>query len=448
MTTFYSRRRFIRQAALGAAAGTVLAPFVKQLERGGAQAQPAEIPKRFLVMFSPNGTIPSQWTPSGTGTEFTFRRILAPLEPHRARVLVTSGLNMSSTLIINHDAHQAGMGHALTAIPLLPGDTQGGCETCPPSSWAGGPSVDQVIADRIGTTTKLRSLELGVGVDGRARIYTRMCYRAAGQPLPPMNSPVDAYVRVFGDPNADADAVRNRLARRQSLLDHQLESLDALQRRLSAVDRERLEVHTEAVRDLERRLEAYTGTCNPPDLRPTPDIPSIGRMHADILAMAFACDLTRVGSIQWYHSGAYVPLPWIGVGERHHDLAHDTSPGSIEKLVRINTWYAEQFAYLIARLESVPQGTGTLADHTVLFWSNELSRGDLHIHTGMPFLMAGNIPRASDGQPTFATGRHVPLGGRAHNDLFITFLQAYGIETNVFGSRQLCSGPITQLLAA
>jgi hypothetical protein len=340
------------------------------------------------------------------------------------------------------------MGHALTATTLLPGDTAGGCETCPPVSWAGGPSVDQVIADRIGASTKLRSLELGIGVEGRHRIYSRMCYRAAGQPLPPESRPSQAYARVFGDADADPAAVRNQLARRRSLLDHQLETLDTLGRRLSAVDRERLEVHTEAVRDLERRLSAYESTCSPPEWSEPTDIPSIGRMQADIMATAFACDLTRVGSIQWYNSGSYQTMPFLGISDRHHDLAHDTSSGSIEKLVRINTWFAGEFAYLLDRLSSIPQGEGTMADHTLLFWSNELSRGDTHVHTGMPFLMAGNIPRESDGRPTFATGRHVRLGGRAHNDLFITFLRAFGIETDVFGAARLCTGPIEELLAS
>ena len=455
-----SRRSFLRTAAWGAAAGgALLSPFARLLDPSRAQAGGGAIPTRFLVVFSPNGTWPSEWTPDGGETDFRFRRVLAPLEPYRDRVLVTSGIDLSSTDAGPGDGHQKGMGHVLTGVPLLPGDVMGGCDSCPPVSWASDLSIDQAIADHIGESTRLRSLELGVLSADHANVWTRMCYRRASEPLPPESNPAAAYARVFGDPTLDPDAVRRRLALRQSLLDHQIGELSALESRLSSTDRERLQVHTETVRDLERRLTlggAVGASCGRPELGGTLDhrdddnIEALARLQTDIMVMAFACNLTRVGSIQWSNSVGQAIYRHLGFGDRHHDLSHegDGNGDAVEKIIRINTWWAEQYAHILERLAAIPEGDGTMLDHTVVLWVNELGKGNSHTLRDMPFVLAGNVPRA-DGTPTFATGRHVRFECTTpHNDLLITLARAYGIDTMQFGDRDFCSGPLTRLLSA
>src|SRR5207344_2466665 len=133
----------------------------------------AAVPKRFIVMFSPNGTLPTQWTPTGSETSFTLSPILMPLGPHQGDLVIVEGLLQEGG---GGDGHQNGIGGMLTGSPLNPGPFAG--VGAPPAGWPSGPSIDQRIAEALGAATKLRSLELGVQV-GRADNWGRMIYRAA-----------------------------------------------------------------------------------------------------------------------------------------------------------------------------------------------------------------------------------------------------------------------------
>ena len=147
-----------------------------------APGRPAS-PTRFVVMFSPNGTIPAQWTPTGTETNFTLSPILSPLAPHQDKLVVIQGVDQRGG---GGDGHQNGIGGMLTGQPLNSGPFAGMGSA--PAGWPNGPSVDQRIAEVIAAPTPLRSLELGVQV-GAADNWGRMIYRAANQPLPPEDDP-------------------------------------------------------------------------------------------------------------------------------------------------------------------------------------------------------------------------------------------------------------------
>ena len=171
--------------------------------------------KRFIVMFSANGTIPPAWTPTpGTGeTDFALSPILAPLEAHKADLVVISGLEQKGG---GGDGHQNGMGGMLTGQTLNAGPFAG--VGAPPAGWPIGPSVDQRIAEGLAVPTKLRSLELGVQV-GAADNWGRMIYRAANQPLPPDDDPASVYARVFADLHTDPAVLARLRRRRKSILD-------------------------------------------------------------------------------------------------------------------------------------------------------------------------------------------------------------------------------------
>ena len=194
-------RNVPRRTILRGAAGAALAlPWLASLAPRTARAATAPI-KRFIVMFSPNGTLPGAWTPTGTETSFTLGPILAPLAPHQADLVVVAGLNQQGG---GGDGHQNGMGGMLTGTGLNPGPFAG--QGAAPAGWAMGPSVDQRIAAAMNAPTKYRSLELGVQVNA-ADNWGRMIYRTANQPLPPNDDPADVYARVFTDLHTDpADA--------------------------------------------------------------------------------------------------------------------------------------------------------------------------------------------------------------------------------------------------
>lgn len=451
-------KKLRRRAFVGAAGfGAIALPFLRLLGGERAGAQDGARARRLLVVFSPNGTIPDQWRPEGGETDFTFRRILEPLQPYRDRVLVLGGVSMLSTDRGPGDGHQKGMGHVLTGVPLLPGGVMGGCDSCPPVSWASDLSIDQAIANHVGGETRFRSLELSAKSSNNANVWTRMSYAAASEPLPPEPSPWRAFERVFGDASVDPDAARRRLALRQSVLDHNLTDYERLRGRLAPSDRSRLELHLETVRDIERRISApgaLGAECSVPEVGTALDhervenYPEVVRLQSDILTMAFACGLTNVGSIQWTNSVGNIPFPHLGITENHHDLSHegDSNAGAVEKLVQINRWYAEQYAYILGRLASTPEGEGSMLDHTVVLWVNELGKGNSHTLRNIPLVMAGNVPN-DDGTPHFRTGRYLQFDGSStpHNDLLVSLCQAFGIDTDVFGDRDFCNGPLAGL---
>src|SRR3954454_20149018 len=192
-----SRRTSRRTVLRGAAGAAIALPWLEAFAPRHARAA-AVAPKRFIAMFSPNGTLPGQWTPTGGETDFALSPILAPLEPHRADIVVVQGLNQQGG---GGDGHQSGIGGMLTGRPLNGGPFAG--VGAPPAGWAAGPSVDQRIAEAWAVPTKFRSLELGVQV-GTADDFGRMIYRAANQPLPPTDDPAEVYAGVFTDLHTDA----------------------------------------------------------------------------------------------------------------------------------------------------------------------------------------------------------------------------------------------------
>jgi Protein of unknown function (DUF1552) len=451
------RRSFLA----GAGAATLLAPFAHHFAGRGASRARAQddLPKRLLVVFSPNGTAWEEWTPDGGETDFRLKRILAPLERHRDKLLILSGLDMLSTDAGPGDGHQKGMGHVLTGVELLSGDTMGGCDSCPPVSWSSGASIDQAVAQHISrsVTTPFPSLELGCRVSDSENVWTRMSYTAASAPLPPENDPARAFASVFGDPTLDPGEVRRRLALRQSVLDHNLGDFARTRRVLSGADRERFDRHMATVRDIELRLGS-TGTvgaaCMRPDVPSTIDFrandvyPEVVRLQSEIMAMTFACDLTRVGSIMWTNSVGNIPFPWLGFSDLHHDLSHegDSNGDAIGKIIAINEWYSQQFAYLLDQLDAIPEGDGeSVLDHTLVVWVNELGRGNSHSLRNIPFVLAGNVPGAM-GAPDFRMGRHVRFDGeRTHNDLWTTVAQSFGLDVDRWGDLRYSNGPLAGL---
>jgi hypothetical protein len=407
-------------------------------------------PKRFVVFFTANGTIPDEWRPDGGETDFGLRRILEPLEPHRNDLLILDGIDMVSARNGPGDGHQQGMGHMLTANELLPGDVMGGCDSCAPVSWAASISIDQRIANQISDGTRFRSLELGVKTPNNANVWTRMCYTGASEPLPPERNPYAAFDRVFGDLDPTGFGDPRREFMRRQVVDHVYEDYQSVRGQLGRDDRSRIERHIEGIDSIARRLDdptALGASCNAPihetGLDPNSDdhFPMIGQLQMDNLVMSMACDLTRVGSIQWGASVSQQVLPWLGFNDRHHDLSHegDGNADAKEKLIQINRWYAEQFAYLIQKMKEIPEGDGTMLDNTCIVWTNELGKGNSHTRNDMPCVIAGSAGGY------FRTGRCLRFAEESHSNLWVSMAQAYGVETDTFGNPEYCRGTISSL---
>jgi hypothetical protein len=430
-----SRRKLLGAGA--ALAGTALLP-----RSVWAATAP---PKRLVIVFSANGTIFNSWLPQGTETSFTLSPILSALAPFQSKLLVLNGVNVKSASNGPGDDHMKGMGHMLTGIELLPGNTMGGAGT--PAGFAGGISIDQRIAADIGQNTRFPSLEFGVMVQN-ADVWARMIYSGPNQPLPPMEDPVAAYSRVFAGSTLSAAQTAILLQRRKSVLDYAQGSISALSGRIGADDRVRVQQHLNSVQQIEKQLLAQTGACSTPTVMPTDrtkiaNYPAIGKAQMDLLVASLACDQTRIASLQWSHSVSDIPMPWLNISTGHHTLSHDadTDTAAQTSLVQINTWYAQQFAYLLKGLDAVTESDGTtLLDNCLVMWINELAKGNIHSHQPLPVVIAGGAGGA------LRTGRLVTYSPQQpHNNLLVSIANAMGTNITTFGNPAYCTGPISNL---
>jgi hypothetical protein len=441
------RRDFL--AGMGATAAAL--PLMSALR---ARAQEMQFPKRLILLFSANGTIRENWTPSGSETDFTLSRILAPLEPHKGDVVVLDNIKNEAAHHGPGDGHMTGMGCLWTATELLDG-TQFSCGgTDPCSGWGGGISVDQFIAGKLYDATpaamrpKFKSLELAVQA-GSADIWSRMAYAAADQPLAPMEKPQEVFDRVFADLNVSQSDLNRVRDQRKSVLDFVTGRMTNLRGKLGGEDRTKLDAHLSALRDIETRLSSAPlgASCAQPmapgdmNTGDNANFPTILKLQTDLMVRALACNLTQVVSLQWSRSVSGVRYDWAGVSDGHHDLSHegDSNSDAIEKITKINVWLAEQFAYLIEQLKSVPEGDGTMLDNTLVVWGNELGRGNSHSRTQVPFVLAGRAGGA------IKTGRFLQYDDDSHSNLLVSVCNAMGVETSTFGNPAYCSGPLRML---
>lgn len=457
-----NRRTFLR--GLGASAAVL--PFIPWLD---VHADSAEPPRRIVFFFSSNGTIRESWLPTMSGGSLVLPPILAPLEKHKERVLVIDGLAHRVVMEKgDRSGHSAGMNTALTGKKAHQTDPV----KQPLRSLATGISLDQYLGPKISKETKLRSIELGIEVQPFMEDTACLSYANPLSPIYPENSPYAAFGRLFKgytDPVAKAGPDPReveRAADRKRVLDAVTKDLKTVRASLPASDRIKMEAHLGAVESLEHSLSTGVGAAAPQCVRPelgapmevwdNANIPAIAKMQIDLAVTALACDLTRVATLQFGTAGAGHRFLWLGkefesdpalpagdgaVG--FHAIAHhDAEPAAREKLVRIHTWYAQQFAYLLDKLAAIPEGRGTMLDNTVVAWINELGSGGTHSHEQVPFVLAGNA------RGYFKTGQLASFPNEPHNRLLLSLSHAMGVTDAVFGDKDYCTaGPLDGIIA-
>jgi hypothetical protein len=443
-----TRRRLLQ---LGSAAIASLPLW--RLRAGGTPAQA----KRLIVFNFPDGIAgasqagePSLWTPSGGETSFVLPDLLAPLEPYRNTCVFFRGLSMGPT---DSGSHPGGAKKLLTA-------TDGG----------NGISIDQRLASTVGANDPFRLLYLGAQANANnASGDMHLSYVAPGFTTPPEDDPVAAFARVFGNlgtttGGGGSDAGRGM--RRLSILDNARAELEQLETKLGKVEQAKLDLHLEAVREVEMRIQALGDsggpTCGQPSIDATgvdaaslyaPErFPQILRAQTDLMVQAMACGLTRVGVIQAAHHTsdlimsrfAGTPMYDPGFDMRshqasHYGATHDPAHREFRAFAQQVRWWVEQFAYLLAQLAARPEGDGTMLDHSLVLLCSEISDGNTHLHDDMPFVLAGG------GGGTIRSGRFVDVGYRRHGDLLVSIARAMGDAIDYFGDAS--SGPLPGLLA-
>jgi hypothetical protein len=436
-----------RRHALGAFGSLAALPLLDAMFPGRARADAAPYPRRFVVFFSSCGTIAPTWTPTGGERDFRLSPILSPLDPFRDDIIVIQGVDQQGGGA--GVGHQAGIGGMLTGSGINPGPFSAGGGSS--SGWGSSISVDQRIANAIGNDTAFKSVELGVQV-GQPDNMGRMCYAGSNRPIPPEDNPARAFARVFADLTRDPAELARMRAHRLSVLDRAAGRFQRLSARLGVADRQKLEAHLSSIREIESRLAVVPAprpACQVPsqdvsvDVTSNDSFPHIGKLQMDLLVMSLACDLTRVASLQWSRAASTVRFTWLHIDALHHDLSHrgDDDSDAVDKLTRINQWYAQQLAYLIGRMKQIPEGDGTLLDNTVILWCNELAKGNVHGRIDAPYVLAGRAGGALD------TGRFLRFDGNVpHNNLLLSLIHAMGQDDSSFGDPDWCTGPLTGLL--
>src|SRR3989442_8553576 len=433
------RRQFIKTLGLSAAS----LPFLMGLPSLGLAA-PARPRQRLIVLFSPNGTIPPAFWPDETGNDFKLKEILSPLEAFKDRMLVLHGL--SNKVKGDGDNHMRGMSCLLTAIEVFPGNIQGGSHT--PAGWASGISIDQELKNffqsREETRTRFGSLEFGVGVTDRADPWTRMSYAGPNKPIGPISDPYQMYQKLYGQMKDKENL--------QSILTEVRGDLKKVRKLISAEDRRLLEEHESLVRQMEKEI-AEAGRqklrVGPPTLEDgvaeqNDNVPRLSRMQIDLLINSFVNDMARVATLQYTKSVGQAQMKWLGVTENHHSLSHepDKDETAQAKLIKINKWFAGELRYLVEKLANTPEpgDSGSLLDHTLVVWTNELGKGNSHTLQDIPFALVG-------GGFGFAMGRSLKLDKVPHNRFHLALAHAVGHRLETFGKPALCEGGPLKLVS-
>jgi hypothetical protein len=437
-------RQISRRLILRSAAGVSLAlPFLESVAR--ADTPP---PKRFVGMYMPNGVFTPKWFPIGSETSFAVPEPHAALAPLKEHVLWLSGLNSAVAVQGEGEQHQRGLGAMLTGSRLAAGTFVGNDGTR--AGWARGASIDQQLVGLIGQGTRVGSVQLGVNARERD-VSGALSYAGEAQPLLPENSPLQTFRTLFMDagPTPMLEGIK---LKRASILDTVLLDFNALRKRVPPKERMRLDEHAQKVRELEARLTRLDGAdggtpmrCAPPSAPPMANYETeasmneAARLQLELLALAFSCDITRVGTVMFSDAKNHISMPFLNINSGVHNVSHygDSDPMR-EQLVRRDKWVVDNLAAFLTLLRDTREGNGTVLDNTLVFLGSDVARGNLHNHEDMPFLVAGHATG-------WRMGRYVKYQGLPHNNLLLSMFKGYGANAQVFGDQAFCSGPLSNL---
>jgi hypothetical protein len=359
-------------------------------------------PKRFGVVYVPNGVIIEKWIPKDTGAGFEFTPILKPLEAFRDKMVVISGLTQNAT----GETSKSGAVHGRCATKFLTGAIPRpfGQEG---NDFHAAISIDQMLAKELGKDTQVASLELslesgdvGAGTcdGGYSCTYAHtITWRTPTTPLPMEHNPRVVFERLFGDAGSTDTAARlARMQQNRSLLDSITGKISNLKKTLGPNDGQKLSEYLDAIRDIERRIQRAEeqSARELPAVDQPAGVPATFEEHArlmfDFQVLAFQSDLTRIITFMMGREFSSRTYPEIGAPGAHHPLSHESSPSSQEQLLRINIHHAQQVAYYFNKLRSIKEGDGSLLDHATIYYGAGMMNGN-HIPENIPMVVAGDL---------------------------------------------------------
>jgi Protein of unknown function (DUF1552) len=435
-----TRKAIPRRAMLRGLGATVALPFLDAMVPAfGRLALAAPRTSRLSTIYIGNGANMKTWTPAAEGSAYDLTPMLEPLAAFRDRMLVISGLDNKPGLALPGEpagGHGRIGGSFLTGVHVKP--TEG-------ADFEAGISIDQIAARELGQHTQLASLEVGLEMPGMAgacdagfscAYVNTLCWRTPTTPLPMENNPRAVFERLFGDSDTtDAAARLARMKRDRSILDSVTETVSGLERDLGTRDRAKLTEYLDGIRDVERRIqkaETQNATELPVVDRPSGSIAASFEEYAkvmfDLQVLAYQSDLTRVISFMIGKELSSRTYPEIGVPDQHHALSHhQNDPEKLERLTKINIFHTSLLSYYLAKLQSTPDGDGSLLDHLLLMYGSGMSNSNQHLPLNLPILIAG-------GKAFVAGGRHLRFPDKTPlTNLYLNMLNKVGVPVERIG---------------
>jgi hypothetical protein len=431
---FIIRKQLSRRTVLKGAGAAIALPFLDAMSptrfsRFGLGAPAAT--HRFQCLYVPNGMAMEYWTPEGEGTNFELSPILEPLAPFRDQMLVLTGIDASWNNI-----------HAGASGSFLTGCTKGGRNN---TENLADVSIDQLLAREWEKETQVGSLEVSMDKPANAGVcsgslncsYTHtVSWRTKTQPLPMESNPRAVFERLFGDSGStDREPRARRLQQQSSILDSVMEKLGMLERELGAQDNLKMQEYSEALRDVERRIQIAEQQIDIelPDFDAPQGAPAKYEEHAqlmlDLQFLALQADLTRVITFMYGKEQSSRPYPMVGVAEGHHPLSHHNQvPDKIALMSKINRYHVDLTSRYMQRLKETPDGDGSMLDHITILYGCGISNSSGHSGKSLPLMLLGG------GNGRIKGGRHVKYANAPiMSNLLVTIMDKLDVPVDHVG---------------
>jgi len=421
-----SRRTVLR--GLGTAISLPLLDAMIPASTAWAATAAKPTPRMGFIYF-PHGAIMSNWSPKETGSDYTISPILKPLEPFRSKMTIVSGLRNKGGESSDPHGIMAGTWLSCYGVKGRDGDK--------------GVTADQLAARHFGDNTPLKSLELsgegggtacGTGAVGCGFGGT-VAFRTPTQPLPMEDNPRKVFYQLFGqgDTNSERKAIMQETG---SILDYVRDQGAALQKRVSAADRSLVSDYLDSVREVETRVQKLaTSDSAKMDLPNAPqgvpeDFGQLLDLQFDMIALAWQANMTRVSTFMMAKEVSMRTYPNLQITDAFHPLSHhQNDPDKIAKLVRIQNWHTQAFAKFVKKLSAMPDGDGTVLDHSIVLFGSNMSNSDLHNNDPLPNVVLGG------GYGRIKGGQHLKFPqDTPHANLLLTLLDRAGVPVESLGN--------------
>ena len=417
-------RNISRRSVIRGAGATLALPMLEIMGGRSRARSSATGPVRAAFFYVPNGVVQRSWHPDSTGRNYQLSPTLKPLEPVREKVTVLT--NLDRVKVAGTDGHaQAGACWLSSAAP----------DELSPAGYPLKKTIDQIIAAEVGKQTAFRSLELSCNPyeDNRESIYfDNISWYGHGHVARSLRDPKEVFNRLF--------SVKDHVANK-SVLDVVLDDAKSLEQELGRGDQDKLGEYLESVRTVEKQIERVAKRQNEIDgLKIAPPVKPWQAMSrsefiqvmGDLMILALRCDLTRVASVMSSPERWGSPLTVHGLFNKpvdHHGMTHGQGNARVRsELESLDRFHVEQFAALVAKMDKVEEGEGTLLDNMIFTFGSGISDGSLHVYTDLPTVVAGRAGGALD------AGRHVKSAqGTPIANLWLSMAQMMGLGLDRIG---------------